>query len=176
MPEDVLECEPTLKVLESWGIRVIRAKAEQEIAVARSQLLSLAFQDGYVSLLLMDCDVMTDCYTVMRCLARPEGVITAGSLEGQPPGMYPIDQVGAGFLRIREESLRQVIEKCKLELISDHKGIQFWHFFQEQILTNEQDEEALLNSEAAFSRLLRLAGITAIADTSMALTVRRRRS
>ncbi|MDR3618425.1 MAG: class I SAM-dependent methyltransferase [Paludisphaera borealis] len=167
------ETDVILRQLESEGIRVLRARADLGLGVARSRLLSQAMDEGSRSMLLVDARIAFDPYAAMRCLARPEPIITAGRLDGHAPGIYPIPQIGAGFLRVRAEVLERMIQSLDLAPMRDRSGQRFWHFFREGDAAREDGSPSdYLDPGAAFSERLNRLGVTPMADTALQFSIR----
>jgi glycosyltransferase involved in cell wall biosynthesis len=167
-------CEPGLRLLEAEGVRVIRADAGPGLGPARNTLLADALRAGHRALLLVDEDVAFDVHDALRTLARPEPVVAGGHLGDRPPGMYPVDRVGAGFLRVRAEVLRRMIDALRLVPVRDRAGRSFWPFFQEATAPSESGDPLYLDPEETFSYRLRQLGVTLLADTSLRLVRRPR--
>lgn len=163
------ECEGSLRILEAVGIRVVRDLECRSHDVALGRLLSDALRDGSRSLLLIDGDVAFDPFAAMKCLARPEAVITAACLVGQPAGHYPVDKIGAGFLRVRAEVLERMVESLVMPLIRDSSGREFRHFFQESTRLGIDGARYHLGPEEAFVARLWQVGATPLGDTSIAV-------
>jgi hypothetical protein len=129
-------CEQGLRDLELAGIRVVRRQGSSLIDLARSEMVSDALHDGYDSMLFIDADIGFEADAAARLLERPEPVVsgvyakkgprevasvfangTSNILFGpEAPGLYPLRYAATGFLRIRAEVLRLMIERLQLPL------------------------------------------------------------
>jgi hypothetical protein len=181
-----LDSDHCLRALESLGVRVDRSKGSSAIDLARNIRASDAIRDGFDSVFFIDSDILFDPADAVRLLQSPEPVI-AGVYAAKKLGdgqlnahfdpdiksvkigewaerLYPLQKVGAGFLRIKTDALRQMIKRLKLPYcrMADRYG---WPFFQ-PLIVEENGETLYLCEDYAFCHRLRQAGITPMADTS----------
>lgn len=183
------ECEQGLRRIEQAGISVVRRRGCSAIDVARNEMASEALHDGAEAILFIDADIGFDPDDALRLLARPEPVVAgiyakksrrdlasqfaddvAEAIFGAgAPGLYPLKYAAAGFLRIRTEALRRMIERLDLPLCNQKWGRGNWPFFQPMIVEDEGNGRHYLGEDWAFSHRLRQAGITPMADTSIRL-------
>jgi glycosyltransferase involved in cell wall biosynthesis len=183
------ECEEGLRELERAGVRVVRRAGSSAIDVARNQMASDAVHDGAGVILFIDADMGFQPSEALGLLARPE-LVVAGIYAKKnrrdlasrfaeevaevvlgvgAPGLYPLKYAAAGFLRIRCEALRLMVERLCLPLCNKKWGRGCWPFFQPMIIADEADGQHYLGEDWAFSHRLRLAGITPMGDTSIRL-------
>ncbi len=183
------DCEQGLRRLEQDGLRVVRAAGSSAIDMARNLLASDALHDGVEALLFIDADIGFNSHDALRLLARPEPIIAGiyvkksrrelASLfaEGvtevifgqQAEDLYPLKYAATGFLRIRAEVLRRMIEELKLPLCNTRWGRGFWPFFQPLVVPLDGQHSHYLTEDWAFSHRLGQLGITPLADTSIRL-------
>ena len=183
------ECEEGLRRLEQAGVRVVRRAGSSAIDVARNEMASEALHDGAEAILFIDSDMGFQPAEALGLLARPE-LVVAGVyakknrrelasrfaeevvevvLGGGAPGLYPLKYAAAGFLRIRSEALRLLVERLGLPLCNKKWGRGCWPFFQPIVVGDETDGRHYLGEDWAFSHRLRQVGITPMADTSVRL-------
>ena len=183
------ECEQGLRRIEQAGVSVVRRRGCSAIDVARNEMASEALHEGAEAILFIDADIGFDADDALRLLARPEPVVAgiyakksrrdlasqfaddvAEAIFGAgAPGLYPLKYAAAGFLRIRTEALRRMIERLDLPLCNQKWGRGNWPFFQPMIVEDEGNGRHYLGEDWAFSHRLRQAGITPMADTSIRL-------
>jgi glycosyltransferase involved in cell wall biosynthesis len=183
------DCDLALRELESSGVRVVRARGASAIDVARNTLLSEALRRGSESILFIDADIGFDPRDALRLLARPEPAVAGVYLKkGSPefackfapevrealfgpgaPGLYPLDYAPAGFLRVRPQVLRKMIDELALPLCNTELRGGFWPFFQPMVVPGEAGDARYLGEDWSFCHRLRQIGITPMADTSIRL-------
>jgi hypothetical protein len=183
------QCEQSLKELEMAGVRVVRRVGASAIDVARNEMMSDALHDGFESIMFIDADMGFDPADAIRLLDRTEPVVagvyakkgprevTSAFSEGvklivfgpESPGLYPLKYAATGFLRIRSEVLRMMIEKLKLPLCNTRWGRGVWPFFQSLIVPTGESEFHYLGEDWAFSQRLLQIGVTPMADASIRL-------
>jgi hypothetical protein len=181
-------CENGLRQLERTGVHVVRRPGCSAIDVARNEMASDALHDGCESILFIDADVGFDPADAQRLLARPEPVICGvyakkgrremtsvfadGVVEvrfGPGAGPYPLKYAAAGFLRVRADVLRRMIDALDLPLCNRKWGRGVWPFFQPLVVPHPECGHHYLGEDWAFSHRLGLVGVTPLADTSFRL-------
>jgi hypothetical protein len=182
-------CEQGLRDLELAGIRVIRRQGSSLIDFARSEMISEALHDGYDAMLFIDADIGFEADAALRLLQRPEPVVsgvyakkgprevasvfvegTTNILFGpEAPGLYPLRYAATGFLRIRAEVLRLMIERLQLPLCNTVWGRGVWPFFMPLIVREKDNHYHYLGEDWAFSHRLNAIGVRPMADTSIRL-------
>ncbi len=183
------ECEQGLRRIEQAGVRVVRRAGSSQVDVARNELLSDAVHDGFDAVLFIDADIGFDHRDALRLLARPEPVISGLYAKKQrrelasafadgiaevvlgtgAAGPYPLKYAATGFLRIRAEVLRRMIEALKLPLCNTKWGRGSWAFFQPVVVPDGADGHHYLGEDWAFSHRLSLIGVTPLADPTIRL-------
>ncbi len=183
------ECEQALRRLEADGVRVVRRGGCSAIDVARNEMLSEALHDGAESIIFIDSDVGFETQDALRLLARPEPVVAgvyakkggralaSVFAEGvndiifgpEAPALYPLKYAATGFLRMRAEVLRRMIEELRLPLCNTHWCRGVWPFFMPMIVPHETNKLHYLAEDWAFSHRLHQIGVTPLADTSIRL-------
>jgi hypothetical protein len=182
------ECEEGLRSLVKAGVALSRFSLSA-IDLLRSAMLSHALREGYDSMLFIDADIGFDPKDALRLLARPEPVVAGVYVHNKgrdfagtfargvtkvvfgpgAPGLYPMLYAPTGFLRIRAEVLRRLIEE--LELPECHwgsiKGI--YPFFLPLCVPDGRGSTRYLTEDYAFSHRLAQIGITPMADTTIKL-------
>jgi hypothetical protein len=182
------ECEDGLRALLRNGLPVRRASLSS-IDLLRSTLLSHALKDGFDSFLFIDADIGFDPRDAVRLLARLEPVVAgiyvhnkgqefAGTFARgvdkvvfgpDAPGLYPLLYAPTGFLRIRAEVLRLMIDQLKLPEChwGTVKGI--YPFFLPLCVPDGRGGTRYLTEDFSFSHRLAQIGITPLADTTIKL-------
>jgi hypothetical protein len=183
------QCEQALKELEMAGVVVVRRQGASAIDVARNEMLSDALHDGFDSIMFIDADMGFAAADAIRLLDRPEPVVagiyakkgprevTSAFAEGinqiifgpEAPQLYPLRYAATGFLRVKADVLRLMIEKLKLPLCNTRWGRGVWPFFHSIITRTGENEYHYLAEDWAFSHRLGQIGITPLADTSIRL-------
>ena len=182
-------CENGLRGLEAAGIQVRRRPGASGIDVVRNEMFSDALHDGFESIMFIDSDLGFEAADALRMLLRPEPVVSgvyakkgprevaSSFAEGvtkivfgpEAPGLYPLRYAATGFLRVRAEVLRQMIERLKLPLCNTHWGRGIWPFFQPIIVPQGEGKFHYLGEDWSFSYRLNQIGVTPLADTSFRL-------
>ena len=183
------ECEQSLRELEEEGVRVVRRGGCSAIDVARNEMASDALHDGADAILFIDSDIGFRPQDALTLLARPEPVVAGvyakkGTralactfadgvrevlFDPEAPGLYPLQYVATGFLRLRADVLRRLIAELELPLCNTHWGRGVWPFFQPLIVPQGPGQWHYLGEDWAFSHRLRQIGVTPLADTSFRL-------
>jgi glycosyltransferase involved in cell wall biosynthesis len=183
------ECERGLRGLEQSGVQVVRREGSSAIDVARNTLASEALHAGAESIMFIDSDIGFNPLDALRLLARPEPVVggvyakksrramASVFADGMPEirfgrsafGLYPLRYAATGFLRIRTDVLRRMIDELNLPLCNTRWGRGLWPFFQPSVVSEESGDYHYLGEDWAFSHRLGLLGITPLADTSIRL-------
>jgi hypothetical protein len=183
------ECEQALRWLEAAGVRVVRRGGCSAIDSARNEMASDALHDGAESVLFIDSDIGFDPADALRLLARPEPVVGGvypkkGMRElasvfadgvkellfgPEAAGAYPLKYAATGFLRIKADVLRRMIDGLKLPLCNTHWGRGAWPFFQPLIVPHGPDKWHYLGEDWSFSHRLAQIGVTPVADTTIRL-------
>ena len=183
------ECEQGLQQLERAGVRVVRLGGSSAVDLARCILASDALHDGSESLLFIDADIGFEPRDALRLLARPEPVVAGiyvkksqrelASLFAEgidevvfgrtADGLYPLLYAATGFLRIRAEVLRRMIDGLDLPLCNARWGRGLWPFFQPLTVPLDDAQMHYLAEDWAFSHRLGQIGVTPLADTSIRL-------
>jgi hypothetical protein len=183
-------CESGLKDLELAGVRVIRRQGSSQIDLARSDMMSEALHDGYESILFIDADIGFNATDAIRLMERPEPVV-AGVYAKKGPRevtsifaegtkcvlfgpdakeLYPLKYAATGFLRVRSEVLRLMIEKLRLPLCNTLWNRGMWPFFLSMIVPQGEGKFHYLGEDWSFSYRLSQIGVTPMADTSFRLS------
>ncbi len=182
------DCDQSLRTLERLGIPVRRASFSA-IDLLRSVMLSQALEAGFDRFLFIDSDVGFEPNDAIKLLAGSEPVVAAlymkkdvrdfsGTFPAHikqvvfgpaAPGLYPLLYASAGFLCIRAEVLRRMIEALALPVCryGAIKGI--YPFFLPLLAPDGRGETRYLTEDYSFSHRLGLIGITPMADTSIRL-------
>jgi hypothetical protein len=182
------ECEDGLRALLKAGLPVRRASLSS-IDLLRSTLLSHALRDGFDSFLFIDADIGFDPRDALRLFTRPEPVVAgiyvhnkgqdlAGTFARgvdkvvfgpDAPGLYPLLYAPTGFLRVRAEVLRRMIDALKLPEChwGTVKGI--YPFFLPLCIPDGRGGTRYLTEDFSFSHRLLQIGITPLADTTIKL-------
>ncbi len=182
------ECEEGLRSLVRAGVALSRFSLSA-IDLLRSAMLSHALREGFDSILFIDADIGFDPADALRLLARPEPVVAGIYVHNKgrdfagtfaqgvtqvvfgpaAPGLYPMLYAPTGFLRIRAEVLRRMIDE--LELPQCHwgsiKGI--YPFFLPLCVPDGRGGTRYLTEDYSFSHRLSLIGVTPMADTTIKL-------
>jgi hypothetical protein len=182
-------CEQGLRDLELAGVRVIRRQGSSLIDFARSEMISEALHDGYDSMLFIDADIGFEADAALRLFQRPEPVVSAVYAKKGPrevasvfaegttnilfgpdaTALYPLRYAATGFLRIRAEVLRLMIERLQLPLCNTAWGRGVWPFFMPLIVREKDNHYHYLGEDWAFSHRLAAIGVQPMADTSIRL-------
>ena len=152
-------------------------------------MLSHALGQGFDSILFIDADIGFDPADALRLLARPEPVVAGIYMKNKgrdfagtfaqgvtqvvfgpaAPGLYPMLYAPTGFLRIRAEVLRRMIDELKLPQChwGSIKGI--YPFFLPLCVPDGRGGTRYLTEDYSFSHRLSLIGVTPMADTTIKL-------
>jgi hypothetical protein len=84
-------------------------------------------------------------------------------------GAYPLQYAATGFLRVRAEVLRRMIDALGLPLCNTKWGRGVWPFFMPLIVPHDEGKLHYLGEDWAFSHRLAQLGVTPLADTSIRL-------
>lgn len=175
------ETEECLDATEKLGIQIARLPGQSAIEFSRSEMASIALMQGYESILFVDSDMVFNPPDVKYIFDRPEPVVAGlysqkryehmnaildGSVEDIKIGLggedYPAMCVGAGFLRIKADALRTLIDVHSLPLCTSHGGA-VWPFFQ-SFNVCDNGVWSYLGEDYAFCRRCTDAGIPVIVD------------
>ena len=85
------------------------------------------------------------------------------------PGLYPMLYASTGFLRIRAEVLRRMIDELKLPLCHWGPIKDFYPFFLPLCVPDGRGGTRYLTEDYSFSHRLHQIGITPMADTTIKL-------
>ncbi len=185
-----LDCDHCLRALEhQYGVRVDRSKGSSAIDIARNIRATESMVEGFESVLFIDSDMMFDPADAVRLFCSPEPVI-AGLYAAKKLGNgqvncnfedgidsvkigpwadepYPIQAVGAGFLRIKTSALKHVAKTLNLPYCNMAER-RAYPFFQPMIV--EMDGvPCYLGEDYSFIHRCRLAGLRPVVDTSFRL-------
>ena len=167
----------------------MRRASLSSIDLLRSMLLSHALKDGFDSFLFVDADIGFEPRNALRLLARPEPVIAgiyvlnkgqdfAGTFARgvdkvvfgpDAPGLYPLLYAPTGFLRIKAEILRQMIDELKLPECHWGRVKGIYPFFLPLCASDGRGGTRYLTEDYSFSHRLAQIGITPLADTTIKL-------
>jgi hypothetical protein len=182
------ECDTPLRMLEADGIKVDRSLGASAIDLIRCLLASDALDQGFESMLFVDADIAFDPADVVKIFRHPEPVVAGiyaarkmingqinarfapveGKVQfGTRGGMYALEAVGAGFLRIKCDALRYMIHRLELPVcrMSNRYG---WPFFLPVVVPEENETRYLTEDYAFIWRCLQV-GIPVVADTTIRL-------
>ena len=182
------ECEEGLRSLVRAGVAVSRFSLSA-IDLLRSAMLSHALAQGFDSILFIDADIGFDPADAFRLLARPEPVVAGIYVHNKgrdfagtfaqgvtkvvfgpaAPGLYPMLYAPTGFLRIRAEVLRRMIDELGLPQChwGSIKGI--YPFFLPLCVPDGRGGTRYLTEDYSFSHRLSQIGVTPLADTTIKL-------
>jgi hypothetical protein len=85
------------------------------------------------------------------------------------PGLYPMLYASTGFLRIRAEVLRRMIDELKLPLCHWGPVKDFYPFFLPLTVPDGRGGTRYLTEDYSFSHRLHQIGVTPMADTTIKL-------
>lgn len=175
------ETEECLDAVEKLGIQVARLPGQSAIEFSRCEMASTALNQGYESILFIDSDMIFNPPDVAYIFDRPEPVVAGlysqkrykymnaildDSVDDIKIGLggedYPAMCVGAGFLRIKADVLRTLIDVHSLPLCTSHGGA-LWPFFQ-SFNVCDNGVWSYLGEDYAFCRRCTDAGIPVIVD------------
>jgi hypothetical protein len=183
------DTDSALRRLEKLGVRVSRSKGASAIDIVRNIRASEVLKAGLESFLFIDADILFDPPDAVAILKRPEPVV-AGLYAAKVLGngqincrfsaieekvkfgqwadkLYPLEAVGAGFLRIKTAVLEQMVVELELPLVR-MGGVLAYPFFQ-PVIVEEEGELRYLGEDYAFCWRCRRIGIQPMADTSIRL-------
>jgi hypothetical protein len=183
------DCERGLNQLEVAGVKVVRKPGCSAIDLAHSEMASDALHDGAEAVLFIDSDIGFDSADALRLLGRPEPVVagvyakknerdlaciftegTKNVVFGTgAPLSYLLKYASAGFLRIRAQTLRTMIQDLRLPLCNTKWGRGLWPFFMPLVVELPEGGLHYLAEDWAFCHRLRQIGINPLADTSIRL-------
>jgi hypothetical protein len=186
-----LDCDHCLRALERvYGVRVDRSKGSSAIDIARNIRATDALVDGYESVLFIDSDMMFDPASAVRLFQSPEPVI-AGVYSAKKLGngqvncnfaeelkqvkmgpwaegtLYPIQAVGAGFLRIKISALKHIAKTLKLPYCNMAER-RAYPFFQPMI-ADVDGVPCYFGEDYSFIRRCIEAGLRPVVDTTFRL-------
>jgi hypothetical protein len=183
------ECEEGLRSLVKAGLALSRFSLSA-IDLLRSAMLSHALKDGFDQFLFIDADIGFDPRDAIRLFNRPEPVIAGVYVHNKgrdfagtfargvtkvvfgpaAPGLYPMLYAPTGFLRIRAEVLRRMIDELTLPEChwGSIKGI--YPFFLPLCVPDGRGGTRYLTEDYSFSHRLAQIGITPMADTTIKLS------
>jgi hypothetical protein len=180
--------ERQLRLLEDMGVPVHRMPGCSEISFCRSQLASLALQEGKEAILFIDSDIVFRPEDAVALLRRPEMIVAGAYAQksaarlnvGWPPDLtevglgtsgrdYEVLTVGAGFLRIRAEALMQIADHHKLPTCTGTGSGVIPFFLPLVDHWNNSDEWSYFGEDAAFCHRARQAGLKILVDTRIRL-------
>jgi hypothetical protein len=185
-----LDCDHCLRQLEAKGVQVDRSKGASAIDMARNIRASESVRSGkHESILFIDSDMMFDPDDAIKLFRRPETVVAgvyAAKLLGRgqlnahfgpgsrriklgpwADGLYPVQRMGGGFLRIKVDFLKRMIRELKLPYCRSG-GTFAWPFFM-PVVIEEEGESRYLTEDYAFSWRCEQMGEPILADTSIRL-------
>jgi hypothetical protein len=185
-----LDCDHCLRALErTYGVRVDRSKGSSAIDIARNIRATDALVEGFESVLFVDSDMLFDPADAVRLFCSDEPVIAglyaAKKLgNGQvncnfedgvknvkigpwTDGPYPVQSIGAGFLRITTDALRYVAKTLELPFCNMAER-RAYPFFQPMIV-EMGGEPCYLGEDYSFIWRCRQAGLVPKVDTSFRL-------
>ncbi len=182
------ECEKGLNDLGRAGVPVRRASFSA-IDLLRNIMLSQALNDGFDTFLFIDSDIGFDAADALRLLARPEPVVAGVYMlkNGRgysgvftrdvkrvvfgpaAPSLYPMLYASAGFLRIRAQVLRRMIDELKLPQCHYDLTKGIYPFFLPLCVADGRGGTRYLTEDYSFSHRVNQLGITPLADTSIKL-------
>ena len=182
------ECEEGLRALVRAGVAVSRFSLSA-IDLLRNAMLSDALNRGFDQFLFIDADIGFDARDAIRLFNRPEPVVAGIYVHNKgrdfagtfaqgitkvvfgpvAPGLYPMLYAPTGFLRIRAEVLRRMIDVLKLPEChwGPIKGI--YPFFLPLCVPDGRGGTRYLTEDYSFSHRLAQIGITPMADTTIKL-------
>jgi hypothetical protein len=182
------ECEKGLAALRQSGVQVRKASFSA-IDLLRSVMLSQALRDGFEAFLFVDSDIGFEPADALRLLARPEPVVagiymkkTGRDYSGvfdkgvdrvvfgpAAPGLYPMLYASTGFLRIKADVLRKMIDLLKLPECHFGATTGIYPFFLPLCVPDGRGGTRYLTEDYSFSHRARQIGISPMADTSIRL-------
>jgi hypothetical protein len=165
-------CERGLRDLELAGIRVVRRQGSSQIDLVRSEMVSDALHDGFEMMLFIDADIGFEANDAIRLLSRPVPVVSGVYAKKGPRGvasafadgiknivfgpeapcLYPLKYAATGFLRIRSEILRLLVERLNLPRCNTRWGRGVWPFFLPLIVPQADGQYHYLGEDWAFRR------------------------
>jgi hypothetical protein len=187
--------ESCLDGVEKIGVPVVRQPGCSEISFCRSQMASDALEQGKEAILFVDSDIEFDPYDALYVLRRPEPIIGGlytqkywgadGRIKlnatftrdvteidaGKWGHDYPATEVAAGFLRIRADVLRAMIDRLEMPCCT-RQGGKVWPFFLPMVAQEDNGEWGYVGEDYAFCRRARSCGFSIVVDTRIRLSHR----
>jgi len=171
------ECERKLKDVEKLGIPVYRIGGCSAIDRSRSHAATLALDEGK-DILFIDSDIVFNQQDVLDIFKRPNPVVAGvysqkrfGTMNFDVRGIeeivfgdqgpmegYPINHVGAGFLRIKCSLLMQMVNQLDLPLC-DFNDQRIYPFFQPFCIKEHDGSWSYLSEDYAFCERCQMMGV-----------------
>jgi glycosyltransferase involved in cell wall biosynthesis len=182
------ECEDGLRALVKAGVALSRFSLSA-IDLLRSAMLSHALNDGFDQFLFIDADIGFDPRDAIRLFNRPEPVVAGIYVHNKgrdfagtfaqgvtkvvfgpaAQGLYPMLYAPTGFLRIRAEVLRRMIDELKLPECHWGSIKRIYPFFLPLCVPDGRGGIRYLTEDYSFSYRLAQIGVTPMADTTIKL-------
>jgi hypothetical protein len=186
-------CEEGLEALEKRGYVVWRVRGFSQIDLARSQMASDAFREGFTETMWIDSDMLFRpdgvdklrghnlpvCSGVAvkkakRALALHALPGTNEIVLGDEGGLIEVLYIGTAFLHVRKEVYDRVQAVCRLPLCNERFGNSLVPNFQPFAIQDpfsppESGWRWYLGEDFAFCERARQAGFKIMADTTIRL-------